>query len=66
MREADQKHNLRQEQCANGGGRGEKMTKEELRMNKELLKEVSKLKKQGDFDNKVFQYTNKKVTHNDG
>lgn len=29
----------------NGANRGEKMTKEELRFNKDLLKEVAKIKK---------------------
>ena len=45
MAETSAKHTALQEQCANGGRRGEKMTKEELRLNKELLKEVSKIKK---------------------
>ena len=60
QREVDAK-NKRQEQCANGAGRGEKMTKEELRMNREMLMEVSKLKKNGDFNN-FFQCADKRVT----
>ena len=47
--ETTEKHRLIEQQCANGAKRGEKMTKEELRMNKELLKEVSKIKKTGNF-----------------
>ena len=53
MHETEEKHRLIQEASANGGKRGEKMTKDELRLNKELLKEVSKLKKQGNFDSLV-------------
>ena len=34
----------------NGGKRGEKMTKEEIRLNKELLKEVSMIKKSGNME----------------
>ena len=45
MNETYGKHQINSEQCVNGGKRGEKMTKEELRFNKELLKEVGKLKK---------------------
>ena len=49
----------------NGGKRGEKMTKEELRFNKELLKEVSKIKKQGNFNSLLeqCQTENNKITN---
>ena len=48
-----------------GGKRGEKMTKEELRFNKELLKEVSKIKKQGNFNSLLeqCQTENNKITN---
>ena len=52
--------NKRQDQCANGAGRGEKMTKEEIRMNREMLMEVRKLKKNGEFNN-FFQSPNTRV-----
>lgn len=45
-----------------GASRGEKMTAEELRMNKESLKEVSKIKKEGNFDALLEQCASKKVT----
>lgn len=61
MLETSEKHRIIQEQCANGGKRGEKMTKEELRLNKELLKEVSKIKKSGNFKNLLDQVQNEKV-----
>ena len=38
------------------------MTQEELRMNRELLKEVVKVKKQGNFENVFEECVNKKVT----
>ena len=38
------------------------MTREELRFNKELLKEVSKIKKEGNFNQLIDQCKNKKVT----
>lgn len=45
-----------------GALRGEKMTAEELRMNKESLKEVSKIKKEGNFNALLEQCASKKVT----
>lgn len=58
MNEATEKHRIIQEQCANGAMRGEKMTREELRLNKELLKEVGKLKKQGNFNSLLEECLN--------
>ena len=42
------------------------MTQEELRLNRELLKKVSKLKKEGGFDSIIQNCTYKKVTSFDG
>ena len=61
MHETSEKHRAIQEQCANGGRRGEKMTREEVRLNKELLKEVSKIKKQGNFNNLLEEVGNERV-----
>ena len=44
----------------NGAKRGEKMTREEIRFNKELLKEVSKIKKVGNFD-ELLEMTRQEV-----
>ena len=49
----------------NGANRGEKMTKEELRFNKDLLKEVAKIKKQGAFNNIHEVCASKKITNFD-
>ena len=49
----------------NGANRGEKMTKEELRFNKDLLKEVAKIKKQGAFVNINEVCASKKITNFD-
>ena len=49
----------------NGANRGEKMTKEELRFNKDLLKEVAKIKKQGAFTNIHEVCASKKITNFD-
>ena len=61
MHETSEKHRIIQEQCANGGARGEKMTREELRLNKELLKEVSKIKKQGNINDLLEEVGNERV-----
>ena len=37
------------------------MTREEVRLNKELLKEVSKIKKQGIFNNLLEEVGNERV-----
>ena len=58
MHETSEKHRIMQEQSINGAKRGEKMTREELRLNKELLKEVSKIKKQGNFNSLLEQCQN--------
>ena len=42
------------------------MTQEELRLNRELLKKVSKLKKEGGFDSIIQNCTYRKVTSFDG
>ena len=59
--ETTEKHRVIQAQCAPGGRRGEKMTREEVRLNKELLKEVSKIKKQGIFNNLLEEVGNERV-----
>ena len=48
--------------CINGASRGEKMTKEEIRMNRELLKEAASMKKQGHFANVAERCTSRKIT----
>ena len=50
MNESLSKQRKEEAQLMNGGKRGEKMTKEEIRLNKELLKEVSKIKKSGNME----------------
>ena len=41
----------------NGGKRGEKMTRDELQLNKEILKEVSKIKKEANIDDLLEQFS---------
>jgi len=41
------------------------MTREELRMNKDLLKEVAKIKKQGHFKNIFEECVSKKISNLD-
>ena len=62
LKETEERHKLRQSECANGASRGERMTSEELRFNKGLLREVSKMKKDGNFNDLVQQCTSKKVS----
>lgn len=62
MLESEQKLATSRAAVINGASRGEKMTKEELRMNKELLKEVASIKKQGLFENVSERCTSRKVT----
>ena len=62
MLEANEKQRRDEALGANGAKRGQKMTKEEQRLNRELLKEVSKIKKEGNFNDLYMQCTNKKVT----
>lgn len=50
MNESLAKQRKEEAQLMNGGKRGEKMTKEEIRLNKELLKEVSMIKKSGNME----------------
>ena len=50
MLEANEKQRRDEALGANGAKRGQKMTKEEQRLNRELLKEVSKIKKEGNFN----------------
>ena len=50
MNESLSKQRKEDAQLMNGGKRGEKMTKEEIRLNKELLKEVSMIKKSGNME----------------
>ena len=61
--ETSAKNTILEETTGNFGKRGEKMTREELRLNKELLKEVSKLKKQGNFESLLQECSeNNKIT----
>ena len=62
MLEANEKQRRDEALGANGAKRGQKMTKGEQRLNRELLKEVSKIKKEGNFNDLYMQCTNKKVT----
>lgn len=68
IREADAKRAKELSESANGAKRGQKMTAEELRFNKQLLKEVSKIKKEGNFAALLEQCNNSntKVTKMDG
>jgi len=62
MKETDEKHLKLQAASQNGANRGQKMTSEEIKLNKGLLKEVSKIKKEGQFENLFERCTSKKVT----
>ena len=65
MKESEQKIAALKALEINGANRGEKMTKEELRFNKDLLKEVAKIKKQGAFTNINEVCASKKITNFD-
>ena len=65
MKESEQRMAESKAAEVNGAGRGEKMTKEELRFNKDLLKEVAKIKKQGAFVNIHEVCASKKITNFD-
>jgi Asp-tRNA(Asn)/Glu-tRNA(Gln) amidotransferase C subunit len=62
MKESEDKHQKLQAAAQNGATRGQKMTSEEIKFNKGLLKEVSKIKKEGQFENLFERCTSKKVT----
>ena len=62
MTESNQKYLQMQQAAQNGGNRGQKMTTEERRYNRELLKEVIKIKKEGQLDDIFERCTSKKVT----
>ena len=61
MRDAEGLWQKRQK-SSNGASRGQKMTKEEVRYNKGLLKEVGKIKKEGQFEGLLERCAEKKVT----
>lgn len=65
MMESNAKYERQQILSQNGGNRGQKMTAEERRYNRELLKEVIKSKKEGQFENIFERCTNKKVSSYD-
>ena len=61
LRDADNLWQKRQK-SSNGASRGHKMSKEESRYNRGLLKEVGKIKKEGQFDGLLERCVDKKVT----
>lgn len=63
MRDVEQKK-MRESYCSEAGRRGQKMTQEELRINRELLKEVAQIKKRGEFANLFEKCVSNKVTSN--
>lgn len=65
MLEADVKIKEQAEAQVNGAARGEKMTKDEYKLNKDLLREVAKIKKGGHFVNISERCTSRKITNFD-
>ena len=65
MINAEEQYQKNLEQAKNGGNRGQKMTKEEKRYNKEVLKTVSQSKKEGKLNNVFEKCAQKKITNLD-
>ena len=62
MKESEENYAKRVAASVNGANRGQKMTAEELRLNKDLLKQVSVIKKEGRFDNLFEKCFDRKIT----
>ena len=62
MKESEENYAKRVAASVNGANRGQKMTAEELRLNKDLLKQVSVIKKEGRFDNLFEKCIDRKIT----
>ena len=65
MLEAEENARKLEAEQINGASRGEKMSKEEYKFNKELLREVAKIKKEGHFVNISQRCTSTKITNFD-
>lgn len=65
MLEADEKMKKMAAEQVNGAARGEKMTMDEYKLNKDLLREVAKIKKGGHFENISERCTSRKITNFD-
>ena len=63
MINAEEQYQKNLEQAKNGANRGQKMTKEEKRYNKEVLKTVSQSKKEGKLNNVFEKCAQKKITN---
>ena len=63
MINAEEQYQKNLESAKNGANRGQKMTKEEKRYNKEVLKTVSQSKKEGKLSNVFEKCAQKKITN---
>ena len=63
MRKADELYQQKIEQAANGANRGQKMSKEEIKYNKNILKTVSENKKAGHLTNIFERCAINKITN---
>ena len=65
MLAAEEQYQKNAESAKNGANRGQKMSLEELRLNKHILKEVRDAKRKGEFTDLYTKCINKKITNVD-
>lgn len=65
MLAAEEQYKKSIEEAQNGANRGQKMSPEELKMNKHILKEVRDAKRKGEFAELYTKCISKKITNFD-